>query len=870
MAAGSLSISDSVFRRNASFLGGAIYVAGGADVAISQSAFIGNFAHAGGAIYVTGANSALTVSNSTFYQNESINLGSVNPNTAAVRVKGDGTTGDQPTATFTHVTFVDNLADTTTHTRWHTSQIQAEDGATLNLYNSIVAGGGDVDDCSVDSDSTFNGAGNLIEDDSCSPAVSGAPHFGALAGSPAYLPLSGSSPAIGAADSSHCLTDDQRGETRPNPASTTCDIGAYESGLSSPSDAIVVDSGCTLANAINSANNDRNTSDEFGDCEIGSGADMILITSDATTSGVITLGAALPAVTTEISIDGDGFTVSGDDSYQILQLTSDDSNLTIENLTLTKGKVTGDNVNGGAIQMDKGELTILNSVISDSESGADGGAIFVTAGNVAIENSVINDNSAAGGGGIAINGCDDSFSITRSTFSNNAATGSATFGGAIWAGSCDLSVSNSTFYDNTAGSLGGAIYFTGGTTGSSTITLTHNTFNNNSGDSGNNGEQLLLWRGVFNLYNNIVAGDTDGNACRAAAETDIAELRGNSKNLVQDGSCSADLSGDPKLAGLTSFSDQPNYYPLASGSPAIDAGDATYCGADTDAETDQPGRTRPQGSGCDIGAYETLASELETEEVIIIDDDSGEPDPRAPGEPTVDEPDTGGRQRGRDSSPRERAPGSEDDDSERGEDDSDDDSEPPAGATATPAASTCESLPANFQVTVSHPSTQCQQVGNAGIGNQEIINAGFIDAVDVWSYLREGVEVCIQRSGPMVLLDAATMPREIKPLATYSKADMTCVWLLREGTVVLLQEALSSTYVAPPATPAAAELDCMVTTTAPLNFRASPPDGDVILVLAANVTLTALERTNGWFRVDFYGRHGWISAHYVIPRGDCD
>ncbi len=40
--------------------------------------------------------------------------------------------------------------------------------------------------------------------------------------------------------------------------------------------------------------------------------------------------------------------------------------------------------------------------------------------------------------------------------------------------------------------------------------------------------------------------------------------------------------------------------PLLDGSPALDAADAEFC-----LETDQIGTARPQGGGCDAGAYES-------------------------------------------------------------------------------------------------------------------------------------------------------------------------------------------------------------------------------------------------------------------------
>ena len=69
--------------------------------------------------------------------------------------------------------------------------------------------------------------------------------------------------------------------------------------------------------------------------------------------------------------------------------------------------------------------------------------------------------------------------------------------------------------------------------------------------------------------------------------------------------------------------------------------------------------------------------------------------------------------------------------------------------------------------------------------------------------------------------------------------------------------------------------NCMVTTTEIVNFREAPGGGLVIADwipnswLPRNATLTALERTSDWFKVDYYGLQGWISADYVTTRGDC-
>jgi len=74
----------------------------------------------------------------------------------------------------------------------------------------------------------------------------------------------------------------------------------------------------------------------------------------------------------------------------------------------------------------------------------------------------------------------------------------------------------------------------------------------------------------------------------------------NLNNLIEDGTCSATLSGDPLLSGPANFGGETLTFALLPGSPALEAGDTASCPA-----TDQRGISRPQGSGCDIGAFES-------------------------------------------------------------------------------------------------------------------------------------------------------------------------------------------------------------------------------------------------------------------------
>ena len=105
------------------------------------------------------------------------------------------------------------------------------DAGTIKLRNSIVSGN-TGDDCVASLSQNVN---NLIQDGTCSPALSGDPKLGALAGSPAYYPLLSDSPAINAAHANHCPATDQAGNARPYPAGGACDLGAFESQTASSS-----------------------------------------------------------------------------------------------------------------------------------------------------------------------------------------------------------------------------------------------------------------------------------------------------------------------------------------------------------------------------------------------------------------------------------------------------------------------------------------------------------------------------------------------------------------------------------------------------------------------------------------------------------
>ena len=79
-----------------------------------------------------------------------------------------------------------------------------------------------------------------------------------------------------------------------------------------------------------------------------------------------------------------------------------------------------------------------------------------------------------------------------------------------------------------------------------------------------------------------------------------------------------------------------------------------------------------------------------------------------------------------------------------------------------------------------------RQLDGAGIGVQSIIDAGYLEAFDVWGYVEQGVEVCFPQVGRVIFLDANTSPRAIVPLPSTIVNGQTCVSINSPGSLVLL------------------------------------------------------------------------------------
>lgn len=302
------------------------------------------------------------------------------------------------------------------------------------------------------------------------------------------------------------------------------------------------------------------------------------------------------------------------------------SNLTVSNSTFTGNQSTRAGApggGGGAIYIDggnggNGKISITGSTFTKNQAVFQGGAIFIQLYNndaITIDKSTIADNIVNGsgnqgfGGGIFMvaESGNSNFTLTNTTIARNTATNQ---GGGLWTGNqAKVVITNSTIYGNQAlssdgkGGLGGGIMRTGGTIeivnttiasnmagfqgggimGDSNVRITNTIIANNVAKNGGND-----WNIKHNCFDTLASG---GNNLQFPAK--------NAYDPSDKDCASGILTADPKLGDLKSNGGTTQTAALLKGSAAINAGDNAQC-----PRTDQRGTARPQGSKCDLGAFE--------------------------------------------------------------------------------------------------------------------------------------------------------------------------------------------------------------------------------------------------------------------------
>ena len=358
--------------------------------------------------------------------------------------------------------------------------------ASASIRNSLILG-----DCSLLG--TVSASGSLSSDHSCVDETSGN-HTSVVADSDlgAFVPISGvtggyyplvmGSRANGAGSSAHCLSRDQRNSVSYLRSRSACDAGAIRfDGLRptatitltptvtlTPSttptplpahNAINVDSGCTLTQAINSANN--NSQPSGSTCEVGSSTLTDRIELDKS----YTLSEPLPDITSNMTIDGNGYTLTGSGAGTDKRMVgiSGGTTVNLTAMTVTNFRKVGD---GGAINIDSSgvTVTISNSAFTNNTATVSlAGAIKVNNGTFKSYNNIYSGNSSEGHRGGAIlfdSGSSTTGVISGDYFYNN----SSIVGGAIF-GNSPFTADYSAFVGNratTEDGRGGAIFMDGG------------------------------------------------------------------------------------------------------------------------------------------------------------------------------------------------------------------------------------------------------------------------------------------------------------------------------------------------------------------------------------------------------------------------
>lgn len=320
-------------------------------------------------------------------------------------------------------------------------------------------------------------------------------------------------------------------------------------------------------------------------------------------SGTILLTNTITVVV-DTALDGSGqnVTISGNDVVRVFQL-NPLTTLDLNNLAITNGRAVYGN--GGGINNDRGTVIVRNSTFSGN-TGDFGGAIDNHSGVVAIHNSTFSDNGdwlATTTGG-AIRNLRGSVTISNSTFSSNSAVSAA---GAVENHTGAMTVSNSTFTGNRANAGGGI-------SNGGTMTITNSTLAGNyaGGVYGRVGG-IYNW-GTVTLQNTIVANSVGGDNCFVY---NGAIVDGGGNLSFPDTTCPG-INGDPKLGPLQNNGGLTDTMALGAGSDAMDAAVDAICEAAPVNGLDQRDVIRPQGTHCDIGAYEVAVQSLSRQAFLPI------------------------------------------------------------------------------------------------------------------------------------------------------------------------------------------------------------------------------------------------------------
>ncbi len=286
-----------------------------------------------------------------------------------------------------------------------------------------------------------------------------------------------------------------------------------------------------------------------------------------------------------------------------------DSSPTLANLIFYRN---GAEDSGGGMHNSSSNPTLMNVTFNDNYSNEDGGGMSNYASDPIVTNVIFNDNFGYQGGGVT-NAYSSFPTFTNVTFSNNRAP----YGGGMFNHQSGPYLVNVVFKNNSAYADGGGMFDYSSYSGLVNVTFDGNLADDGGGMFIRSGSSTLRhvtfsgnWAentggGIYNEANNLTIRNTIfWNNTSPEGEPQIYNynyIPTVSDSIVQGGFAGGTniITADPMLGTLGDYGGFTQTVPLLAGSSAIDAGDDTVC-----PDTDQRGLTRPQGTHCDIGAYE--------------------------------------------------------------------------------------------------------------------------------------------------------------------------------------------------------------------------------------------------------------------------
>ncbi|MFN8435835.1 MAG: choice-of-anchor Q domain-containing protein [Anaerolineales bacterium] len=270
------------------------------------------------------------------------------------------------------------------------------------------------------------------------------------------------------------------------------------------------------------------------------------------------------------------------------------ANFSTGTISITNSSISANTSMYGAGIINEGNTTITSTEIKMNSASHGGGGILNGLegnGSLSFINGTISGNSAPYGGGVFNLSNNGSVTLANCSITGNTATNSASGHGGGVSNFVKITINNCTIANNSAQHYGGGIFSTG------SLIVNNSTVSNNSALTSGG----IEFYGEFSLRNSIIANSLTGKDCFSSGGTIVQNIN----NLIEDNAISPNqcgtpiLTSNPNLAPLANNGGTTQTMALLTNSPAINAGDDNTC------ETaDQRGVPRPQGSHCDLGAFE--------------------------------------------------------------------------------------------------------------------------------------------------------------------------------------------------------------------------------------------------------------------------